>query len=90
MAKPLSATMAIALAEALDHGGKLVRHAGGFWTYPNCPRYPHNGYPEWYIGASTIKALVARGELVYTEWKQGRNHNFPIATGIAPTPDREG
>lgn len=32
--KPLSATMAIALGEAIEHGGKLVRHQGGYWTIP--------------------------------------------------------
>lgn len=79
MTKPLSATMAAALAFSIDHGGKLVRHAGGYWTYPGCPK-PH----EEYFGTTTIQALVDRGELRYVEWKGGRGGRFPIAVNIAP------
>lgn len=76
--KPLSATMAIALAETIEHGGCLVRHIGGYWTYPGCTR-DRGGYLEWHIGASTVDALVSRGELEYSEWKNSRNRRFPIA-----------
>ena len=77
-----SATMAIAIAETIDHGGELVRHAGGFWTYPGCPRRPHDGVPEWYVGGTTVQALNVRGALAYTEWRPGRRGEFPIRAAV--------
>lgn len=80
--KPLSATMAIALAEALEHGGKLIRHVGGYWSWPGCPKHAHNGNPEEYFGTSTVQALVDRGEMEFVEWKAGRGGEFPIAVVV--------
>ena len=74
--KPLSAVMAGVLVDIIDHGGIVVRHQGGFWSYPGCTR--NNGRLDWYCGTTTIEALVARGDLVYTEWKEGRRGKFPI------------
>lgn len=82
MTKPLSATMAIALADTIDHGGKLIRHVGGYWSWPNCPKRQHDGVPEEYFGTSTVEALVARGAFEYVEWKDGRNGKFPIAVAV--------
>jgi hypothetical protein len=85
----LSATMAIALGETIEHGGTLIRLAGGFWTYDGCPRRAHDGVPEWYVGATTVQALVIRNELSYTEWKEGRGFKFPIkATLTHPSQQR--
>ena len=78
----LSSIMAVALAIAEAHGGKLERLPGGFWTYPGCPRYAHNGNPHESYGTSTIAALVARGRMKYVEWKEGRNGRFPIAAEV--------
>lgn len=77
----LSATMAVTLAETIDRGGELIRLAGGFWTYPDCPRRPHDGVPTWWVGASTVNALVTRGAFSYTEWKHGKS-TFPIRVAI--------
>jgi hypothetical protein len=62
--KKLSATMAIALAETIDHGGELVCWQGGYWTYPNCSIYEERGgyrVPIWNVGTDTVRALVSRG-----------------------------
>jgi hypothetical protein len=80
--KPLSATMAEALGETVRLGGELIRLQGGYWTYPNCPR--SNGFPDWYAGASTIQALVDRGEMEFTEWRDGRHGRFPIRVKATP------
>lgn len=72
MAKLISATMALTLAEMSERGGELVRWAGGFWTYPNCTwtrkNWPHGQrIPDWYVGTHTVNALLRRGEIVATE-----------------------
>lgn len=77
MSKKISATMAIALGLAHEHRGYLVRYVGGFWSWEGAPR-DHNGHPIDYVGTSTIESLVKRGELQYTEWKEGRGGKFPI------------
>ena len=87
MSAGLSATMAIALGEARDHGGRLVYWRGGFWTYPNCAvkckSWPSgDAVPEWSVGTRTVKALVARGELVFTDWNEP--YRYPIAAEIPP------
>lgn len=60
------------------NAGKLVRLPGGFWTVESSPRHAHNGHPEWSVGTPTVKALVARGELAYSRWQDGRHGPFPI------------
>lgn len=70
MGKKLSATMAVALAECIEHGGELVRWQGGFWTYPNCAvAHERKDYrvPAWYVGTETVRALATRGYLEATE-----------------------
>lgn len=83
MGKEISATMAIGLGYAHDHGGKLIRYVGGYWSWEGVSRN-HNGAPVEYVGTPTIEALVSRGRMKYTEWKAGRNGRFPIAVEIAP------
>lgn len=83
--KPLSLTMAVSLAETIDRGGKLVRHQGGYWTVPGAVRSGTQGHPfEFWVNASTIDALVDRGELRFTEWKVGRGTRFPVAAEVVP------
>jgi len=82
MAKPkISATMAIALAEASENAGQLIRYHGGLWAKRNAER-DHYGNPIDHCGTSTIEALVKRGEMVYTEWKEGRNGRFPVVATV--------
>ena len=79
MSKKMSATMAVALADILDRGGEIVRHQGGYWTVPGAVKTAVIGRPfEWWLGTSTVEGLVRRGELFYTEHREGRNGNFPV------------
>ena len=71
--------MAVALSMAHEAGGKLVRYVGGYWAPENSPLRSHDGHPVDYVGTSTIEALVKRGELTYSDWKEGRGGKFPIA-----------
>lgn len=77
----LSATMAICMAETVEHGGKLIRHAGGYWSWPNCPR-GSDGLPFTHFGTKTVEALVARKQMAYVEWREGRIGRFPIAAQV--------
>lgn len=79
MKRALSPTMTMALHDIKQHGGRLVRLPGGYWTYPDCPRQSHDGVPSWYLGSSTVLALVSRQRLTYCEWKEGRRCTFPVA-----------
>lgn len=83
--KPLSATMAIALGEAIEHGGKLVRHQGGYWTIPGAVMSATIGHPfDWWASTPTVNALVDRGRMKYVEWKEGRDRRFPIVAEVLP------
>lgn len=84
--KKLTATMAIALGDIIEHGGKIVRHQGGYWTEPGAVMSPTIGHPfDWWLGTSTVEGLVRRGELSYTEHREGRGGRFPIAAAISQT-----
>lgn len=79
----MSATMAASLAEIIDRGGKIIRHQGGWWTEPGATPKGIIGHPfDWWLGGSTVQALVRRGEIEYTEWKEGRGFRFPIAASV--------
>jgi hypothetical protein len=78
--KPLSATMAAALGETIERGGKLVRYVGGYWSTAGIER--NAGVPIWYVGASTVQALERRGRLRYTDWQEGRRGRFPIGAEV--------
>lgn len=82
--KSLTAPMVIALDAATAHGGKLVRHQGGYWSWLGCPRRQHDGLPKEWFATSTIHALVMRDRLRYSEWRDGRNGCFPIAAEVLP------
>ena len=82
MAKPLSATMVCALDDIQEHGGEIVRYQGGYWSWRDVARRPHDGVPEFSYGTNTIHALVTRGELEYSEWKENRRGKFPIAARV--------
>lgn len=86
MPKPLkmSATMVAALDDIHLHGGKVERRQGGFWTYPGCPT--NGGVPHWYLGTSTVEALVTRGWLRYTQMQKGRRGEFPISAETTTPP----
>jgi hypothetical protein len=68
------------MAAALDvckarGGGTLERWDGGFWTWPGCPRKPAPvtvqygvfPVPEWWVGWTTVEALVTRELLVVSK-----------------------
>lgn len=79
----LSATMAATLAEAIEHGGKLVRHQGGYWTRPGAVMSATIGHPfDWWVGTATLNALVSRGKMRFTEYREGRGYRFPIAAEV--------
>jgi hypothetical protein len=69
----LSPTMQDAVRTARLHGGYLMRYPGGYWSVPDW----HGRY-GWYVGTSTIQALVSRGVMEYSEWQEGKNYGFPI------------
>lgn len=80
--KKLSPTMRHAITFAQQHGGKLVRHPGGFWS---CEGWTHRGSFESF-STGTADALVTRGAGHYSAWKDGRNGRFPIEVTIAVKP----
>lgn len=85
MTTKITATMAAALAMAHEHGGKLVRHAGGYWTWEGCPR-DCGRFLDW-VGTPTVEGLVKRGRLEYSEFRDGSHGRFPVAAIL--TPDKE-
>jgi hypothetical protein len=74
----ISEKMHQAISYALVNGGKLCRYRGGFWAMENW----RNGQHPWF-GTSTVKALVSRGLMSYTEWQEGRHGRFPIAAVVS-------
>lgn len=81
--KPLSATMAAALAMAIEHGGRLEARRFSAWTYPGAPtEYRHGGVPDWFFSRATVLALVARGEMKIVDWKLSRGQRWPIAAEV--------
>lgn len=67
----------------VDTGGHLIRYPGGFWMRPDLEVGNHTWLQDTWFGTTTIQALVARGELEYTKWQEGRNGRFPIEASIA-------
>lgn len=81
MTTKLSATMEECLRYIGDEGGGAIeRYQGGCWASPGGP-HPYNK-PRTSWEPSTIKALVTRGRLEFTEWKEGRGGRFPIRAAI--------
>lgn len=74
----LSKKMQEAMLYAMVNGGKLCRYRGGFWAMQNWRK----GQRPWF-GTSTVKALVSRNLMSYTEWQEGRNGRFPITAVVS-------
>lgn len=70
--KPLTATMAGAIAEIHDHGGEIVRHDTGCWSYPGCALSNKDAMPVWFLGERTVQALIDRELLEVIERRNGR------------------
>jgi hypothetical protein len=86
--RPMTATMAIALGDIIERGGKIVRHQGGYWTQPGAVHRGIIGNPfDWWLGTPTVEGLVRRGELEYTEWRDGSKGRFPIAAACSLKPE---
>ena len=86
MTDTLSETMKLAFNTAQEHGGKLERLPGGFWTYSGCERRPNDGIPNWHVGTTTVQALVDRRRMVYSQHKTSRDGGgrFPVEAMIVP------
>lgn len=74
MTERLSPEMVNCLEYATAGGGTIIRFPGGFWR-------TDRQSPVSY-GTPTIAALVKRGKMDYSEWKEGRNGRFPVAATI--------
>ncbi len=75
----LSKTMRALLAWIADHGGEIYRFPGGYWTAS-----PFRSERNW--GTTSIEALVSRGLLEYTEWRESRACRFPVKARIVGEP----
>jgi hypothetical protein len=73
----LSKKMQEAMLYAMVYGGKLCLYRGGFWAMENWRKGQH----PWF-GTSTVKALVSRGLMSYTEWQDSHNGRFPVAAAV--------
>lgn len=74
----LSKTMQDAVQFANEHGGKLVRHPGGFWSSPEFAL----GHGVQWFGTSTVESLVNRGIFSYTQWIEGKTSRFPVEVTV--------
>jgi hypothetical protein len=79
----VSKKMQQAMLYALVNGGKLRRYRGGFWAMEN---WRHGQLP-WF-GTSTVEALVSRGLMSYSEWRDGRKGRFPVAAVVSKPPNK--
>ena len=79
----ISKKMQQAMLYALVNGGKLRRYRGGFWAMEN---WRHGQFP-WF-GTSTVEALVSRGLMSYSEWRDGRKGRFPVAAVVSKLPNK--
>lgn len=61
-----------AIDQAENHGRRLVRWKGGFWTFEGARESGDswNGVPvpEWYCRTNTVFALVRRGLMVIDDF----------------------
>ncbi len=76
----LSRAQADALEKARSYGA-LERWPGGYWSHPGCAF--NSGKPAWRCTTGTVKALMQRGLLRYSEWKPTRQFRYP--TKVEPT-----
>lgn len=68
--------MSACLAYAFEHRGILHRYEGGRWARPGW------NWSGEKFNASTVQALVDRGEMEYIAWKTGKSEPFPIAAKL--------
>jgi hypothetical protein len=63
MKPPLTPLMIETIAKAKEHGKAiLVRWPGGYWTFRGAAESTHSAsIPAWWVGASTVYGIVARG-----------------------------
>lgn len=69
----LSPTMHECLRRIAIGGGVITRAPGGFWLTA--------GY-QGSFGTTTVEALVHRGKLRYSEWKETHGRKFPIQAEV--------
>lgn len=77
----LTATMWRALNHAVCNGGILERRPGGFWMLPSADYLKATSF-----GTPTVEALVKRGRMEYSEWKDGKRGKFPIRAQVVTSP----
>ncbi len=79
---PLSKTMQDAVDTALAHGGELVRHKYGRWSWPGCDT-------GWAVDSTTIFALHRRGYVSVLErgTRKWREDEVPVRVRIAVPAD---
>jgi hypothetical protein len=76
----LSPTMQQAVDFAKANGGKLIRHAGGYWSSADWG-LTSTGHIQSF-GTTTAHALVTRGVAEYCEWRTNASGRFPIELRI--------
>lgn len=83
MAKLTSAQLAC-LDSALHANGKLVRHAGGFWSAEGVEMKSSAGQniPVWHYGTQTIRALVKKGGFDVLEEKRNQQGSYAVAVRL--------
>lgn len=88
----LSPTMQGALDVARQHGGRLERWSGGFWTYPGCASQTKNLpmptlVPDWYVSTHTIHALIDRGVMRVSKRAHGDGYTIEVEAVDNPAPE---
>lgn len=71
----LSLKQSKALEKAREHGA-LLRWPNGIWSHADVNF--DRGRPAWRCATGTVKSLVDRGLLRYTEWKPAYPYRMPI------------
>lgn len=59
--------------------GQIHRHPGGFWA---ARAFDVRSGAE-HFGTTTVEALVSRGVLVYSQWKENRAGRFPTQATLS-------
>lgn len=79
--KEMSHAMLEALVRIGKAGGSIERRAGGYWVFPGAV-WAGNDFSPSSIATTTIRALVARNKLRYSEYTAGRKGSFPIKAEV--------
>lgn len=67
---------------AKENGGHLHRHQGGFWAKQDAS-FTSVGSKDTWFGATTIEALVLRGQMEYTDFVTSRAYGkFPVRASV--------